>query len=75
MQNDGTAASVRGTTKEIDHLYRGQYFGERALLKHEPRMASALALGDLKCYTLTKTDFKTMALMNENFWRCVPQLL
>ena len=64
----GTAASLKATGREIDHLYRGQYFGERALLKHEPRMASAVAVGKLVCYSLSKADFKAMALTNNTFW-------
>lgn len=54
--------------KEIDHLYIGQYFGERALLKEEPRMASIQAAGDLECYSLSKDDFESLALRKTVAW-------
>jgi len=53
---------------EIDHLYIGQYFGERALVKEEPRMASILACGDLECYSLSKDDFDALAIRKTVAW-------
>jgi CRP-like cAMP-binding protein/tRNA A-37 threonylcarbamoyl transferase component Bud32 len=55
--------------REIDHLYTGQYFGERALLKEEPRMASVQACGDLQCYSLSKQDFDKLSLKKDVAWR------
>ncbi|KAL1518772.1 hypothetical protein AB1Y20_003056 [Prymnesium parvum] len=61
--------STKGkNAREIDHLYRGQYFGERALLKNDPRMASAIAAKKLVCYSLSKSDFDQMALTKNAFW-------
>ena len=46
--------TVDGADSQIDLLSDGQYFGERALLKREPRMASTKAVGALTCFSLTK---------------------
>ncbi len=54
--------------RQIDRLYIGQYFGERALLKEEPRMASARAVGKLECYTLSKHDFTELGLAQDVAW-------
>ena len=40
--------------RKIDHLYRGRCFGERALVKQEPRMAH-LTLTPTPTLTLTLT--------------------
>jgi len=65
-----TTNSHAGETvrQEIDHLYIGQYFGERALLKEEPRMASILACGALECYSLSKDDFDALAIRKTVAW-------
>lgn len=39
-------------------LTKGQYFGERALLKHEPRAANVIAVGKLKCLFISKDAFE-----------------
>ena len=54
--------------REIDHLYNGQYFGERALLNEEPRMASVRAAGKVEVYSLTKADFDHLALRENVAW-------
>jgi len=38
-------------------LEAGDYFGERALLKSEPRAANVIALNDVECIALDKDDF------------------
>ena len=53
---------------ELDHLYRGQYFGERALLKREPRMAKVKAVGALQCYSLSKDDFDALDIKSSVPW-------
>ena len=47
---------------KIDHLYRGRCFGERALVKQEPRMAHIRALGALECFSITKDIFEALSL-------------
>ena len=53
---------------ELDHQYRGQYFGERALLKREPRMAKVKAVGALQCYSLSKDDFDALDIKSSVPW-------
>ena len=53
--------TVDGAISQIDMLQDGQYFGERALLKREPRMASTKAVGALSCLSLTKARLHTRA--------------
>ena len=48
--------------RKIDHLYRGRCFGERALVKREPRMAHIRALGALECFSITKDIFEELSL-------------
>ena len=61
--------------REIDRLYSGQHFGERALLKREGRMASARSAGGkdsapLECLTLSAEDFEDLGLQ---VWSLTPQ--
>jgi len=59
-----------GVSTEIDLLHSGQYFGERALLKKEPRMASTQAKeGPVACVSLTKATFEELLLGEEVSWR------
>ena len=57
---------------QIDLLGAGQYFGERALLKCDPRMASARAEGksgqDVALFSLTKGDFDALGLQETVGW-------
>ena len=66
------AVSVRddvvGGERPLNRLYTGQYFGERALLKEEPRMASTQAVDKLECYTLSKSDFVELGLAHDVAW-------
>ena len=65
----GTASGRRGESHiELDQLTSGEHFGERALIKEEPRMASALAAGDLECYSLSKDDFDELNLQKHVAW-------
>ncbi|KAI9481371.1 MAG: cAMP dependent protein kinase regulatory subunit [Benjaminiella poitrasii] len=41
----------------VNKLKKGDYFGELALLADQPRAATAIANGDLKCVTLGKAAF------------------
>ena len=60
--------SSDGKTSVIDNLLIGQYFGERSLVKEEPRMASTRAKGKLECYSLSKQDFDDLALVTDVAW-------
>lgn len=46
--------------KELGQIFPGQYFGERALLKNEPRAANVIAQGEtqLKCLYISKAAFE-----------------
>jgi len=55
--------SVKVSKKEapsetLMELSKGQYFGERALLKHEPRAANVIATTKLKCFYVSKDSFE-----------------
>ena len=38
-------------------LWRGDFFGERALMQNEPRKANAIAEGNVSCYVLARAQF------------------
>ncbi|KAI9261399.1 cyclic nucleotide-binding-like protein [Phascolomyces articulosus] len=46
-----------GSQKEVNRSYKGDYFGELALLHDNPRAATVVANGRLKCVTLGKKAF------------------
>jgi hypothetical protein len=48
-----------GSSREVNRLFRADFFGERALLKDEPRGATVVVVGDtrLRCLTLTREVF------------------
>ena len=55
--------------QKIDHLFHGRCFGERALVRREPRMAHIRAKGALECLTISKTDFDALALAEQTgYW-------
>jgi len=56
-------AVVMKAGKSVGELQRGDYFGERALLKNAPRAATVIAQGDeeaLVCLTLKRADFTAL---------------
>eukprot|EP00698_Gefionella_okellyi_P008508 TRINITY_DN210_c0_g1_i2.p1 TRINITY_DN210_c0_g1~~TRINITY_DN210_c0_g1_i2.p1 ORF type:complete len:3780 (+),score=1127.00 TRINITY_DN210_c0_g1_i2:350-11689(+) len=55
----GEAAVIKND-QEVNHLKVGSYFGELALLKHEPRAASVVALGKLKVAKLPADAFERL---------------
>lgn len=42
------------------HYKAGDYFGELALLKNEPRAANVIAKTNLKCVSLDRNSFKRL---------------
>ena len=46
--------------KEVERvrLEPGEFFGERALIKNEPRKANVIAVGDVECLVLTKEQYR-----------------
>ena len=49
-----------GSEIDLIKLEAGQIFGERALIKQEPRGANVIAVGETECLTMSKVDFKIM---------------
>lgn len=47
-----------GQQKKLNHLFRSDYFGEMALLKEEPRMATVIALNTLKIVRIDRATFR-----------------
>ncbi|DBA01205.1 TPA: hypothetical protein N0F65_002340 [Lagenidium giganteum] len=43
--------------KELMMLYRGNYFGEMALMLNEPRQANCIAVGNVDCYVMDRVQF------------------
>ena len=46
--------------EEVMKYEPGQYFGELALIKNEPRAANVIAVNELKCLTLDRHSFKRL---------------
>ncbi|ORX54472.1 cAMP dependent protein kinase regulatory subunit [Hesseltinella vesiculosa] len=49
-----------GSQAVVNHLEKGGYFGELALLNDQPRAATVVADGKLKCVTLSKPAFQRL---------------
>lgn len=47
-----------GLVRQVAELSQGSFFGEAALINHEPRNASVVATTDLQVYTLGPEDFQ-----------------
>ncbi|ETV88758.1 CAMKK/CAMKK-META protein kinase, variant 1 [Aphanomyces astaci] len=73
MITRGQAAVIEtdaGEDKELTRLYEGHVFGEMSLIYKEPRTASVVAVGPVKCLYLTKEDFDE-CLLSERFQRVI----
>lgn len=59
---DGEAAVIQtsetGQQKKLNHLFKSDYFGEMALLREEPRMATVVALTTLKVVRINRETFR-----------------
>lgn len=51
------AQSNEEITVDLVHRKKGDYFGERALIKDEPRSADVVAVSDVSCLTLNRGEF------------------
>ena len=51
---------IEGETKEVMQYKPGDYFGELALLRGEPRAASVVAKTDCTCVKMDRHSFKRM---------------
>jgi Cyclic nucleotide-binding domain len=49
-----------GEEREVMRLGKGDFFGERALLKNEPRGANVIATGYVDCLVLERADFNQL---------------
>merc|ERR1719223_2184827 len=62
-------ASVNVTTEEaaarVANLKRGDYFGENALLRDEPRSATIVATTALSTFKVTRQQFQELGLHNK----------
>mmetsp|Transcript_3868 Transcript_3868/g.6037 ORF Transcript_3868/g.6037 Transcript_3868/m.6037 type:complete len:844 (+) Transcript_3868:161-2692(+) len=55
-----TRTGDNGEENELVQLHEGDFFGERALIKKEPRAANVIAKGDAECYYLDRNNFNLM---------------
>jgi putative ABC transport system ATP-binding protein len=56
-----------GVSRQVAELGEGQYFGEAALLRDEPRNATIIARTNSVFYTLGKADFKVVLARSKSF--------
>ncbi len=71
------SGTAQVTVEDAEHgtLTAGDYFGEIALFDEGTRMASISAVGDVTCYTLSNTDFRTLVEQNgEIGWKLLQRL-
>ena len=55
-----TKSEGDGPAQQVKHYSIGEYFGERALMKNEPRAANVLAKGDCTVVLLDRHSFKRL---------------
>ena len=65
---EGTVIVSKGG-KELAKLTDGAYFGERALIRDEPRAATIAAEGYVVCYALSRQAFNDLLGPIEDVWR------
>mmetsp|Transcript_1326 Transcript_1326/g.1689 ORF Transcript_1326/g.1689 Transcript_1326/m.1689 type:complete len:583 (+) Transcript_1326:87-1835(+) len=54
------ATTKKGERKEFGRMGKQEYFGEQSLLKKEPRSADVVALGEVACFVLERSDFEEL---------------
>ncbi len=55
---------VNGSTKNLDILKHGEFFGEMAILDSSPRSATCVAIGEVKCLEFNKENFSLLITGN-----------
>ena len=55
---------VNGTSKNLDILKPGEFFGEMAILDNSPRSATCVASGHVKCLEFNKENFELLITGN-----------
>lgn len=55
---------VNGTSKNLDILKPGEFFGEMAILDNSPRSATCVAIGNVKCLEFNKENFELLITGN-----------
>ncbi len=55
---------VNGTSKNLDILKPGEFFGEMAILDNSPRSATCVAVGNVKCLEFNKENFELLIAGN-----------
>lgn len=62
MEQGNCAATkhINNVPQEVKQYAAGGYFGERALLKNEPRAASIVAKSECVCVSLDRHSFKRL---------------
>jgi CRP/FNR family transcriptional regulator, cyclic AMP receptor protein len=60
-------------TKELAKLGPGNYFGEMALILHEPRAATVVASQDTDAFLLFSTDFRKVLEKNDELARSIEE--
>lgn len=55
---------ANGTSKNLDILKPGEFFGEMAILDNSPRSATCMAIGNVKCLEFTKENFELLITGN-----------
>lgn len=68
MLHEGTV-HVKVGGKLVTSLSEGDYFGERALLKSEPRAATIIAEGYVACFSLSRQAFNDLLGPIGDLWR------
>ena len=55
---------VNGSSKNLDILKPGEFFGEMAILDNSPRSATCMAIGNVKCLEFNKENFELLITGN-----------
>ena len=57
-------------SRKVANLKQGDYFGENALLRNEPRSATIKAITEIKTLKITQVErfSRVLVLMSFSFW-------
>lgn len=65
----GSSSPAVDRPQVVATLTKGMYFGERALLKNEPRTATVTAIGYVSCFKLSRAIFDQLLGPIQDVWR------